>query len=393
MSIETNSAPRRDANSKRATLAAILSSSAGVGLIFGFQPPLIALVLSRTGASSFAIGAVAASSLIAVILLGPVYPWLIARIGLKHSVLLGIGIASLTLMAMPGLLSVPAWMLLRFIIGCAVGLGWIASEVWLNCISTAQSRSTVMSLYGTVLSAGTLCGPLLLEVTGTRGALPFVTGAVCLALTILPVVLLTNTRIEAQARTGIKNLLPAFKVAPEVILAAFVAGLVESADLALLPLYAVQSGAGERIALLFATVFIAGNVMLQLPIGMLADRYGRRGVLSVCAVVSGVGPSLLGSVLHSPAILWPLLFVWGGTLYAFYSQGIALLGDAFAARDLAVANTMFVMVYCLGGVIGPGLGGLAMDLSPKHGLGWVLSFASLLLLLGLALGARVKAKS
>jgi len=35
---------------------------------------LIALVLSRAGSSSFAVGAVTAASLIAVILLGPFYP-------------------------------------------------------------------------------------------------------------------------------------------------------------------------------------------------------------------------------------------------------------------------------------------------------------------------------
>jgi hypothetical protein len=57
--------------SRRATLAAVFSSTLGVGLIFGFQPPLIALVLSRGGSSSFAVGAVTAASLIAVILLGP----------------------------------------------------------------------------------------------------------------------------------------------------------------------------------------------------------------------------------------------------------------------------------------------------------------------------------
>ena len=55
--------------SRRATLAAVLSTSLGVGLIFGFQPPLIALVLSRAGSSSFGVGAVIAASLIAVILL------------------------------------------------------------------------------------------------------------------------------------------------------------------------------------------------------------------------------------------------------------------------------------------------------------------------------------
>ena len=94
--------------------------------------------------------------------------------------------------------------------------------------------------------------------------------------------------------------------------------------------------------------------------------------------------SLLPAVLLPvPALLWPLLFLWGGTLYAFYSQGVALLGEAFAVEELAAANTVFVMVYCLGGVIGPTLGGLAMDAWMPRGLLLFLAAAPLLLLAGL----------
>ena len=80
----------------------------------------------------------------------------------------------------------------------------------------------------------------------------------------------------------------------------------------------------------------------------------------------------------------------GGTLYAFYSQGVALLGAQFATAELATANTAFVMVYCLGGVIGPSVGGFALDRWPRHGLPALLAAAPLLLLAGLALPARRK---
>ena len=83
------------------TFAAVFSSSLGVGLTFGFQPPLIALVLSRSGYSSAAIGAVTAASLVAVILLGPLYPALIARLGLRRSVIAGIGCGAAILLLMP----------------------------------------------------------------------------------------------------------------------------------------------------------------------------------------------------------------------------------------------------------------------------------------------------
>jgi MFS family permease len=371
--------------SRRLTLAAVFSSSLGVGLIFGFQPPLIALTLSRLGYSSFAIGAVTAASLIAVILCGPWYPLAIVRLGLKRCIVAGIVFAAAILLLMPLWPGAAPWLILRFVAGCALGLVWIASEIWMNNVSSTESRGTVMGIYGTVFSLGIVAGPILLEFTGTQGAKPFIIGAACLILTLLPLAVLRQVTSAAQEFTPLRGLSGALKTAPIVMLAALVAGLVESADLTLLPLFGLHSGLDERAALLLVAVFMAGNVVLQVPIGLLADRYGRKTLLGICAVTSCIGPLLLQRSLSTPWVLWPLLFLWGGTLYAFYSQGVALLGEEFAVENLPSANTLFVMVYCLGGVIGPSAGGIAMDLWPGPGLPALLSGAALLMLCGLGI--------
>lgn len=369
---------------ERWALGAVLSSSLGVGLIFGFQPPLIAFVLGRSAASAFAIGAVTAASLIAVIACGPLYPRVIERLGLKLSVIAGILIGAVVLALMPAVSGVPAWMCLRIVTGCALGLSWIASEVWLNTMSSEQARGTVMGLYGTVFSVGIVAGPLLLELTGTQGARPFLCGSLCLVVTLLPLLLLRDTTPVVGERAALGELVAAMRFAPLVMLAAAVAGLVESADLSLLPLYGLHLGLSERNSLALVTVFMVGNVVLQMPIGFLADRFGRHRLLGCCAAVSAIGPVVLPACVASPTLLGPLLFLWGGTLYAFYSQGIALLGEEFPASALAKANTVFVMVYCAGGVIGPSVGGLAMDQWPRAGLPAVLCAAPLVLLFGLA---------
>ena len=368
-------------------LAAVFSTSLGVGLVFGFEPPLIAMVLNRAHESTVAIGSVIAVSLVAIVLVGPLYPRLIARFGLQRSVVGGVGCSILILVAMSRWNSLPGWLVLRVLTGCAVGLAWIASEIWMNRATPAGARGTVMGLYGAVFSLGTVGGPLLLEFTGTIGARPFMVGAACLALTLLPLALLrqvaaSSARHAAPHTQRLQDLPRLLPLAPAVMAAALIAGLVESADLSLLPLLGLRDGLDERAALQLLTIFLAGNVVLQLPIGLLADRCGRRLMLGVCALASGVGPLLLQGCIHEPLLLWPLLFVWGGTLYAFYSQGVALLGEEFAPADVAGANTLFVMIYCCGGVIGPSVGGLAMDLWPRNGLPVLLSAAALALILG-----------
>ena len=102
------------------------------------------------------------------------------------AVILGIAVSTLVLFVMPLLPGFQGWFALRFVTGCALGLEWIASEIWLNRLATDQTRGTVMGTYATVFAAGVMAGPLLLQVTGTSGWLPFGVGALGMALTALP---------------------------------------------------------------------------------------------------------------------------------------------------------------------------------------------------------------
>jgi MFS family permease len=383
MSAATPFKPRLLWNSRTLSLAAVLCATVGVGLTFGFQPPLMAFVLARQGASSFAIGAITSASTIAVILLGPFYPAIMARSSLRYAIIGGTGIAVAILLIMPLRTSIETWLVLRFINGCALGLAWIASEVWLNTLSTDQTRGTVMSLYTTVFAAGVAAGPLLLQLTGTSGGTPFYVGALCLGLTALPLFLPGHEPSRSErSPAGKQRLLATLRIAPLAMFAALIAGLVESADVALLPVLGLKRGLDEHASLHVVMTFLAGNVLLQLPIGRLADRFGRARILAACATVSVIGPLLLISpLMRIPWLLWPLLLLWGGTMYGFYSQGIALLGDSYPTEQLASANAAFVIVYCAGGIVGPSLGGMAMDLWTPNGLVVFLSSVPLLLII------------
>ena len=203
----------------------------------------------------------------------------------------------------------------------------------MNNVSGDESRGTIMGIYGTVFSIGIIGGPTLLEFTGTRGWRPFAVGAAVLdidALAARRIAPREGARRSHSRRCG--GLASAVRAAPMVMLAAVVAGLVESADLALLPLFGLHAGIGERASLLLVTVFMAGNVVLQMPIGLLADRFGRRFMLGGCALLERHRAAAAAACIARPALLGPLLFVWGGTLYAFYSQGIALLGRGVSDR-------------------------------------------------------------
>jgi len=181
------------------------------------------------------------------------------------------------------------WLCFRFITGCALGLSWIASEIWLNTISGEESRSTVMGCTERYSPSESSPALWLLELTSTEGWRPFLYGAVCLLATLLPLLVLRGVETPVDTRTPLAELLRSAHFAPIVMLAAVVAGLVESADLALLPLFGLHAGLNESAALLLVTLFMVGNVVLQMPIGLLADRFGRHEILAVCSVAERIG--------------------------------------------------------------------------------------------------------
>src|SRR5207253_413574 len=218
-------------------LVAVFTATFGVGLVFGFQPPLMAFILERGGTSSFAIGAVTSASAIAVIACGPVYPRLIDRLGLRSAIIVGTVAVVAIVFVMPILQGVAAWVALRFLTGCALGVSWIASEIWLNTVSTDQSRGTVMGIYATAFAAGVVAGPLLLEITGTAGWRPFHVCALWLAGTALPLLLVSHPPTTDRDPHRRQEPLRMLRSAPVVMLAALIAGLVESVDVSVLPVF------------------------------------------------------------------------------------------------------------------------------------------------------------
>jgi MFS family permease len=63
-----------------------------------------------------------------------------------------------------------------------------------------------------------------------------------------------------------------------------------------------------------------------------------------------------------------LAFLLGGCIGALYTMGNVLLGERFRGADLAAASTLFAVMWNIGTLIGPSIGGLGLDLSSEFGL-------------------------
>ena len=134
-----------------------------------------------------------------------------------------------------------------------------------------------------------------------------------------------------------------------------------------------RSGVSAETGALWLSAFVIGNVMLQWPIGWMADHFDRRAVLAGCTLASALLVTVLPMVSAQSLFIIAVIGLWGGLSFAIYPVGLALLGRQFRDLDMARANTAFSMLYILGGLIGRPLTGGAMDAMGDAGLGWTVA--------------------
>lgn len=127
-----------------------------------------------------------------------------------------------------------------------------------------------------------------------------------------------------------------------------------------LPLYAKDFGVSATMVGLTLTVFALARLLLNVPAGLIADRFGRRVLLVGGPLITSIG--MIGSGLAGD--IWTLL-IWrfvAGAGSAFYMSGalIYLIDIAPPERRARyVATNQWAL--SVGVAVGPGVGGLLAD--------------------------------
>ena len=347
------------------SLAAIIASTVGVGVSYGIGYPITALSFAQWGAPTWQTGLVGSAPALAVLLCLPFFPSFIARLGMVPAMSLGCVIVAACFLLMPLMPTPAAWLALRFLMGAGLALPWLVGETWINSVTSEATRGRMLALYAIALFIGFAAGPLVLERTGIDGWLPFAIGAGGILVAVLPIVAAIRLAPAMPAHPE-TSVIGAFALAPIAMLGGVVGGLLELGHFAMLPIYALQTGSPEPEALRLLSFFMIGGMVLQLPIGWLADRASAFRVLFGACVAFALFALLLP---FSPSG-WPRLavvFLIGGIAIGFYTLALTYIGQRVQARDLAVANAAFLMSYQIGALIGPGVAGGAMQLWQPHG--------------------------
>jgi len=348
-------------------LASLFASVLTFGIGFGGLVPWIALVLDQQGTDSTLIGIVSAANPVGVLLAAPFVPRIVQKFGAADAMIASGVIALLAIAFLPVFSSVPAWIALRLISGLAGSVSWVVTETWINSLAEDRIRGRLVSLYVATMASGFATGPIVVTLVGTDSQVAIASFVVLHLVAILPIILIRRfaPRLNITGSTKLSRIALAM---PVLLAAAFFAGTVDTAFFTFLPIWGIRTGLDETYAVTLLSVFVAGNIFLQFPLGWIADLIGYRLAMIGCGVVCMLSPVLTISALHTPFILGAVMFAWGGAAWGLYAIGLTALGHRFKGERLTAANSAFVIVYTLANIAGPPSAGLAIKLWNPHGL-------------------------
>ncbi len=353
-------------------LIAVIASMVIVNLVYGLTLPLLSLVLDAQGISKTVIGLSIVAQASGGVLLAPVMPKLILRLGAAHVMQLATLVAAVTLLALGFLQDVYAWFPMRFLLGAAAAGLWSASEVVINELADDNWRGRIIGVYGSAGAAGFALGPIVLIITGTDGLLPFVVTSGLIAAAAVPLFWLPREG-DAEADPEQSSLRRIFRIVPHIMLLNLVYAAAVEAFIAFFPLLGIHIGLGEARSLSLLTTFALGGVVLQLPLGWLADHVHRYGLLLICILLTLTGFALLPELVARPVAGPVFTFALGGVEGMIYALGVILLGQRFRGAELAAASVLYTGMWGAGTMLGPLLVGAGMDLLGNESLTYLIA--------------------
>jgi MFS family permease len=375
--VQTEAALSSKTSALRRLAAINLLSFAAQIVQIGTVPPTLALELQASGNSPVLIGAVAAAPWVVILAVSQGVPRQLRRHGFIAMTLIGLVTSVLAVLGM--MLTRSGVLLLAFngLLGLGLIVRWIACDTWIVAVSGAPSRGRAIGIHETLMGCGIAAGPLILAGTHGSAASSF---AICLAL------LVGSAAVTLALKPGEPPPRPrdASPHAPvpsglgTAVLGGGLSGAVETASISFVPLLAAHGhGRLDATGALFA--FGLGGTLLQLPLGLLADRFGyariqlaTAGALLLAAAAVALAPA--GGIV--PALL---LFVWGGT--AGGMNTLAVIEAGHSQHETARAMTWIALAYTAGSIVGPLLTGVTVAYLPRAGLSLVIAAAAMLFIL------------
>ena len=351
-----------------AALTGVIASLSVFAIAQGLSYPLFTFMMQRQGMTPAEIGLSAAMTPLGLIASAFFVPAAVRLIGARGLATI-CALSAAFLLVLVGLLQNDiAWYPVRFLIGVAINPLFILGEVWTLALAPPERRGRIMGVFNAVTGIGYAAGPLTLAFVGSEGWPPLMVGiaafAACAGLLFATTARLRGFEDDDAPKAGVRGF---WLVAPTLLLAVVVFAATQQSVYSLLPVFGAAYGLPEATLAALITAMSAGNILLQLPLGVLAEKLGARPMIVACALVNSTCALLLPILVTTP-LAWPIVLVMGGVGYGVYTMALVELGNRFRGSVLVPGYAAFALMWGVGGIVGPPGSGLIMQAAGPVGM-------------------------
>lgn len=339
--------------------------------------PLYALTLEARGATGLFIGCFVAMPS-AMLLLGMGFlPKLTSHLGVGRAFRIGVALN----LCMSVLLylsdNVWLWLCAASMIGLGNGFFWVASESWLAQIVKDDQRGRTIGMVETFVGLAMAAAALLAALINAR----FQFGVLIMMGCNLCALLLMTGLSDPASHTALPDenklrYLQILRLCPLLFAASLLGGFSEGMAAPMFPLFGVAKGLTAQQATLLMSLIGIVNIASQYPIGYWCDRWHESRVFHVCLMLA-ISGALCMTLL--PAFYLPFgVTIWALGVGSGYTLSIIVAGRYFSGSTRVTAMALTLIGYNVGTILGPILGGAALDYFGASGISIVLILACVL---------------
>lgn len=253
------------------------------------------------------------------------------------------------------------WSLLRFSQGFSYYSILMIIESWLNEKSDSSIRSMVLGVYETVFYLAFAIGALLLNV-GSGFAHTTILSAIFLLLAIIPI---SFTKISTPAipETRTISFPSLFTISPLALIGGLISGFIVNGFFSMTPAYTSSLSFNVQQTSIFLTCAMLTGFLVQLPIGHLSDRFGRRLALLVTSAITCVAAISGVFFVNFPLLEYISAAIFGLGAFSLYPLSLARAHDVLPPNSslrVEVSRSM-IFAYGLGALIAPLSLGMALE--------------------------------
>ena len=344
------------------SLLALFTSGFVIFLSHGLINILLPLRLSVENASAGSIGMIMSMFSVGLLLGGIYTRRLIIRVGHIRVYSACAALAAISILICYLWLNEWVWAVMRILMGFCIAATNIVSDGWLSERATSETRARILATNQIVVLLAMFLGSFMINLADISDATLYIVAGLLLCGGVVPIAMGKATAPEVED-TAPMPILKLISTSPVGVTAVLVCGFVLGSLLSMLPVYAESKGiAGFNLSLLVGAAII-GGVVLQLPIGYLADRFERRKVMLNIVLFSMVCTLITPYVLDFDLFIVSLVLISlsSGIVSSLYPLGISETFDRLQQNEMGSAIGAMIIIYASGGIIGPYTVGLVME--------------------------------